>query len=57
MFIVQSVQSHDTWVCTKLEAWFWASLNETFYHGLHFNIYRRGGSMNLLSATEIANHA
>lgn len=54
MYIVQSVLSREVWVCTQLEAWFWASLNEECFHGLHFNIYKQGGSMNLLSAAEIA---
>mgnify|MGYP001588217124 CR=1 FL=1 len=53
MYIVQSVFSGEVWVCPRIEAWFWAAVNEDHFLSLQFNIYKQGGSMSLLSASEI----
>lgn len=53
MYYVQNVWTGHVIHCTMNEAWFWAKINDECFMSLAYNIYKQGGSMQLLSAAEI----
>ena len=53
MYYVQNAMTGSVLHCPTNEAWFWAKINDIFFHTLSYNVYEQGGSMRSLWHTEI----